>query len=99
VREPPASLSTETLRACLRGGYGLAVAELAFLPLGYDSSAWVYRADGRRRHLFPQGPPGVTNAAGLLVPRYLQEQGIARVVAPLPTLGRAGNQPPGDRKS
>jgi spectinomycin phosphotransferase len=43
VREPPAELSDETLRACLRARYGLAVSELAFLPLGHDSSAWVYR--------------------------------------------------------
>jgi spectinomycin phosphotransferase len=35
--------------------------------------------------LFVKVRTGVTNEAGLLVPRFLRDQGIARVVAPLPT--------------
>jgi spectinomycin phosphotransferase len=90
VREPPADLSEETLRTCLRARYGLAVAELAFLPLGHDSAAWVYRvwaADGSS--YFLKVRLRMANEAGLLVPRYLQDHGIARVIAPLPTLERA----------
>jgi len=90
VREPPANLSDETLRACLRSRYGLAVTDLTFLPLGHDSTAWVYRvrtADGGT--YFLKVRLGVTNEAGLLVPRYLQDQGVAHVVAPLPTVGGA----------
>ncbi len=86
MREPPADLSDETLRACLRAHYGLAVNDLTFLPIGHDSSAWVYRArtadDGE---YFLKVRTRVTNEPGLLVPRYLRDHGITRVVAPLPT--------------
>jgi spectinomycin phosphotransferase len=86
MREPAANLSDETLRDCLRARYGLAVAELAFLPLGHDSSAWVYRvrtADGGT--YFLKARLSVANEAGLAVPRYLHYRGVAQVVAPLPT--------------
>lgn len=86
MRESPVDLADETLRACLRARYGIAVTELAFLPLGHDASAWVYRvraADGGA--YFLKARLGVVNEAGLTVPRYLHDQGVARVVAPLPT--------------
>lgn len=89
MREPPVDLPDDALRASLIARYGLAVADLTFLPLGHDSSAWVYRvetADGgsyflkaRRQRL---------NAPGLLVPRYLNDQGIAHVIAPLFTISQ-----------
>ncbi len=86
MREPPVDLADATLRACLRARYGLAVAELAFLPLGHDSSAWVYwvRAADDSTY-FLKARLSVANEAGLAVPRYLHDHGIARVVAPLPT--------------
>ncbi len=86
MREPPTDLPDETLCACLRARYGLIVDELAFLPIGHDSSAWVYHArtagDGE---YFIKVRTQVTNEPGLLVPRYLRDHGITRVVAPLPT--------------
>ncbi len=86
MREPPANLPDETLRACLRARYGLIVDELTFLPIGHDSSAWVYRArtvgDGA---YFLKVRTQVTNEPGLLVPRYLRDHGVERVVAPLLT--------------
>ena len=90
MREPPLDLADETLRACLRAEYGLAATEIAFRPLGHDSSAWVYRvrtADDAT--YFLKARLSVTNEAGLLVPRALHDHGIARVVAPLPTAARA----------
>ncbi|MDI3340297.1 MAG: phosphotransferase [Sphaerobacter sp.] len=86
MREPPVTLADETLRACLRDRYGLAATEVTFLPLGYDASAWVYRvraADGAT--YFLKARLSLANEAGLLVPRYLRDHGVARVVAPLPT--------------
>ena len=86
MREPPTGLSNETLRAALRAHYGLAVAEVTFLPLGHDSSAWVYRARmADDTAYFLKVRQRVTNPPGLVVPRYLQDQGVARVIAPLPT--------------
>jgi len=90
VREPPANLADETLRACLRESYGLAVAEITFLPLGHDPSAWVYRArTADSGDYFVKVRLSVTNEAGVLIPRYLRDQGIKYVVAPIPTLSRA----------
>jgi spectinomycin phosphotransferase len=87
MREPPVDLPDETLRTALAARYGLAVAELTFLPLGHDSSAWVYRvrtADGTP--YFLKARRRVTNPSSLLVPRYLHDQGVGQVIAPLPTM-------------
>lgn len=87
MREPPADLSDDTLAAALRAHYGLAVTTVAFLPLGHDSSAWVYRMQAEdTTTYFLKVRQSVTNAPSLLVPRYLHQHGIRRVVAPLPTV-------------
>ncbi|MGH2346383.1 MAG: phosphotransferase enzyme family protein [Chloroflexota bacterium] len=86
MREPPTNLSDEILRASLRADYGIAAADLAFLSLGHDSSAWVYRArTADDTSYFLKVRTRVVNEPGLLVPRYLHDHGIARVAAPLPT--------------
>jgi len=85
MREPPANLPDEALRACLRARYGLIVDELTFLPIGHDSSAWVYRARTAGGEYFIKVRTQLTNEPGLLVPRYLRDHGVERVVAPLPT--------------
>jgi spectinomycin phosphotransferase len=83
-------LPDETLLERLRGHYGLMVTELTFLPLGHDAAAWMYRVrTGGGRMYFLKVRLGVTNEAGLLVPRYLKQRGVARVVAPLPTVSGA----------
>jgi spectinomycin phosphotransferase len=87
MREPPPHLTLEHLAAGLLAHYGLALAALTFLPLGHDALAWVYQArsiEGQNYFVKVRARP--TNEAGLLVPRYLREQGIAQIVAPLPTL-------------
>lgn len=87
MREPPVKLSDEMLRTCLRTWYGIALTELTFLPLGHDASAWVYRARASDdRSYFLKVRLAVTNKASLVVPRYLHDHGVARVVAPLPTM-------------
>ena len=73
--------------ACLRASYGVAVAELTFLPLGYDADAWVYQAvadDGRA--YFVKVRRGAVYAPSVAVPRALRAAGLAEVVAPLPTI-------------
>jgi spectinomycin phosphotransferase len=89
MQEPPAHLSSELLCSCLQDHYGLAVVELSFLPLGSDSSAWVYRVrTADAVEYFLKVRASAVYEAGLHVPRYLCDQGITGVVAPLPT--RAG---------
>jgi spectinomycin phosphotransferase len=86
MREPPAHLSGELLWSCLQDRYGLAVVELAFLPLGSDSSAWVYRVrTADAVEYFLKVRASAVYEAGLHVPRYLCDRGIPGVVAPLPT--------------
>ncbi len=86
MREPPLHLTDATLHACLLAEYGLTATEITFLPLGHDSSAWVYRVRAAdEATYFLKVRLSVTNEASLVVPRYLHDHGVARVVAPLPT--------------
>lgn len=83
--EPP-NLPNETIIAALRERYGLPVTEIAFLPIGNDASAWVYRvnvADGEG--YFLKVRKGSLNEPGLFVPRALHEQGVPHIIPPLPT--------------
>jgi spectinomycin phosphotransferase len=89
VREPP-DIPIERLRACLREHYDLAALTLEFLPRGHDYSAGVYQVMSERGAAYllkvtsrPLYEPSC------LVPRYLSQQGIAAVVAPVPTTSRA----------
>ncbi len=85
--EKPA-LSDERIAACLRQDFGITAAGLDFLPVGRDANAWVYRvtgADGAAWFLKVRRGP--INEPGLLIPRFLQDQGIDQVVAPLHSAG------------
>lgn len=85
MREKP-NLRDDKILACLREQYNLAVTELTFLPLGFDSAVGVYRvqaADGQQYFLKVRRGPVAESA--LRVARFLKDQGIAQVVAPLAT--------------
>lgn len=86
MREPPAGLDPEALRDTLEPAYGLAVEELSFLPLGHDSSAWVYLVRVREGGpYFLKLRANMTNEAALHVPHLLHARGIGAVVAPIAT--------------
>jgi spectinomycin phosphotransferase len=85
MREEP-RIAREMLRACLQEDYGLVPATIDFLPIGRDLNAGVYRVlseEGARYLLKVKA--GEFYAASCVVPRYLADQGIASVVAALPT--------------
>src|SRR5690349_10151740 len=85
MREKP-NIAEEQLRACLQDQYGLTVVTLDFLPLGLDYDAAVYRVvseDGSNYLLKIKAGP--LYEPGCLMARYLRDQGITAVVAPLPT--------------
>src|SRR5919198_5433057 len=89
MREPPAHLSSELLCTCLHDRYGLAVAELTFLPLGSDSSAWVYRvrtADASEYFLKVRAGAPLPTSTGTL---WTNIAGSALILYPFIT-GRAG---------
>jgi len=85
--EPP-DLPQESILAALSTEFGITAAALELIPGGEDSSAWVYRAEGAggASHLLKLRR-GELNPAGLAIPRYLQVQGLAHIVAPRQTLG------------
>src|SRR6266567_1109704 len=85
MREQP-SIAEEHLRACFQDQYDLIPITLEFLPWGKDYHAGVYRVASE------QGTPYLLKVTsrplyepGCLVPRYLSNQGITSVVAPIPT--------------
>ena len=85
MREPPL-IPYESLRDCLRDQYGLNLATIEFLPVGLDSRAGVYRViPASGTPLLVKVKSGQFYEPGCLVPAWLLEQGIAEVVAPLPT--------------
>lgn len=78
--ERPA-LDDSTLVAGLRDRYGLPVESLAFVPLGNDSAAWTYHAtasDGSAWFVKVRRDP---RPAGILVARFLRDQGLTEIVA------------------
>ena len=86
MREPPADLPLTTLRDVLATNYELLASEVAFLPIGHDAHAWVFRADTRDgASYFLKVRRRISNEAGLVVPLFLHDRGVARVVAPLAT--------------
>jgi spectinomycin phosphotransferase len=85
VREAP-NISVEQLRACLGEQYGLVAVTLVFLPRGHDYRAGVYRVVSEQGSAYllkvtsrPLYKPSC------VVPRYLRDQGMTSVVAPVPT--------------
>lgn len=74
------------ISACLRASYGLAVEAIAPLPPGYDSYARVYRVQAGGRRCFLKVKAGVVDEMSVLLPRFLHDQGLESVVAPLPTI-------------
>ncbi len=85
MREQP-GIPEEQLRACLQDQYDLYPFTLEFLPLGLDYNAGVYRVVSEQSTAYllkvtsrPLYEPRC------LVPRYLKDQGITSVVAPVPT--------------
>jgi len=89
MREQP-GIPEERLRACLQDQYELSPVTLEFLPRGHDYNAGVYRAVSEQGTAYLLK---VTSRSlykpGYLVPRYLNDQGITSVVAPLPTTSGA----------
>jgi spectinomycin phosphotransferase len=85
MREQP-GIAEEHLRACLQEQYDLYPVTLEFLPLGHDYDAGVYRA------VSEQGMAYLLKVTSrplyeprCVVPRYLYDQGITSVVAPIAT--------------
>jgi spectinomycin phosphotransferase len=85
MREPP-RIREEHLRTCVQDQYDLDPVTLAFLPLGKDYNAGVYRVMSQHGTAYLlKVKVGPLYEPSCLVPHYLQAQGITSVVAPVPT--------------
>ena len=80
----------ETILDCLQQHYNINVVSLQMLPLGLDTYASVYRVVSEQSSAYLLK---VTSRSlyepRYLVPRYLRDQGITSVLAPLPTANDA----------
>jgi spectinomycin phosphotransferase len=80
------NVSEKDLRFYLQEHYDLIPASLEILPLGLDTAATVYRVVSEQgTAYFLKIKSGPLYQPTCLVPAYLRDQGIASVVAPLPT--------------
>lgn len=76
----------DTLLACLRDHYGLHITQITFLPIGNDVDTAVYRvvADDAMSY-FLKLRSGRFDATTVTIPRFLYDQGITQIVAPIET--------------
>ena len=85
MRDDP-GLDHDRISACLTAHYALDVTEIAYLPIGYDLNAFVYKVmtTGDESY-FLKIRCGPVNETALVVPRALLDRGIPNILAPLPT--------------
>src|SRR5215470_7300327 len=85
MREKP-ELGDGEIIDCLRDNYAIQVTGIDFLPLGNDSSAWVYKVNtacGMPYFLKIRRGLLEFDESSLTVPRFLKESGIEQLVAPI----------------
>ena len=76
----------ERIISALREHYSIPVIGVEFLPIGNDPSAWAYRVSTETPDVyFLKIRKEISNQAGFLLPRFLQDHGIEQALAPLPT--------------
>lgn len=78
-------ISDEGIISTIHERFSIPVTGVKFLPLGLDSSAWSYCVEADRTTYFLKLRNKISNPAGILIPRFLREQGIHQVMAPLST--------------
>ncbi len=79
-------LADDLIIDCLQRDYGLRITKIEFLPLGADVNTSVYRAvaeDGTPYFVKLRG--GDFNELTIIVPNYLETQGISHLIAPIET--------------
>jgi len=79
------NISDERIISALQESYSIPVVGVEFLPLGWDTASWSYRVDAENNIYFLKIRSNISNPAGILIPRFLKQQGIEQVLAPLST--------------
>lgn len=79
-------LQDEKIIACLQNKYGLLVDQVTFLPLGADLNTVAYRAVAEdETPYFVKLRRGVFDETSVALPKFLNDQGIVQIIAPLAT--------------
>jgi spectinomycin phosphotransferase len=79
-------LPEEKIISCLQQEYGLQIARLIFLPLGADLNTAVFRGTTDQEvDYFVKLRKGPFDETSVTLPKYLNDQGIQQVAAPLPS--------------
>jgi spectinomycin phosphotransferase len=79
-------LANTKIVACLLDHYGLPIVEVTFLPLGADPNAAVYRVEtADKTAYFLKLKRGDFDETAVLLPKFLHDQGIPQIIAPIPT--------------
>ncbi len=82
-------LPAEEISASLLDNYGLVASKITFLPLGADQGTAVYHAIiENENEYFVKLRQAPFNQIAITLPKYLSDQGIAQIIAPLP--GKTG---------
>jgi spectinomycin phosphotransferase len=76
-------ISDVKIISALQEYFSISAIGTEFLPLGLDSSAWAYRVEAENTTFFLKLRQGIPNPAGILIPRFLKEQDVQQVMAPL----------------
>jgi spectinomycin phosphotransferase len=75
----------EAITAAVQEQFGLPPGELLFLPLGYDVHTAVYRYDAGEAACFLKLRRPPFDPASAALPRFLAQEGVSQVIAPLST--------------
>ena len=88
-------MQDESIVVSLSSEFGLDVVQIAFLPLGADQNTAVYRASADdTTDYFVKLRLGDFDEASVALPKFLSDQGVAQVMAPLETeAGRLWTNP------
>jgi spectinomycin phosphotransferase len=74
------------IAACLQASYALSTRTITFLPLGADQHTAVYRVvAGDQTSYFVKLRSGPYDETAVALPRFLSDQGIRQIIAPLRT--------------
>ena len=78
-------LPDDRIKAHMLNAYGLHVTQIEFLPIGADHNTAVYHliSDGSTS-FFLKLRRGVFKEISVALPKYLSDQGIAQIIAPIP---------------
>src|SRR5919108_3830790 len=84
------SIRDEKIIISLYENYSIQAKELKFLPIGNDASSFAYRVETKNGDsYFLKVKRNFSNLAGIFVPRFLKDNGIEQVIAPIPTKTQA----------